>query len=137
MRNDLWVDAMSIGVAEIDASHQALFALLSQIDEALGQMDFAEAERLCRSMLGVAAQHAKAEERLLRSLDYPDLPNIIEVQRAVTAKAERLLWLVRAHTDEARGAASEMSDELVLCLLRGDIGIKSFVQEMRDRGRLK
>jgi hemerythrin len=137
MRNDLWVEAMSVGVAEIDALHQALFTHLAEIDRRLGDEDHAEAERLCRSLLTVAAQHAKAEERLLRSLDYPDLPKILEVQQAVTAEAERLLWLVRARSDEARGAAGAMSDELVFCLLRGDIGVKSFVQEMRDLGRLK
>ncbi len=136
MRSDIWVEAMSTGIAEIDDIHRALFAHLAQIDAALGSGNFPEAESLCRSMQTVAAEHARAEERLLRALGYPDLPKILEVQKAVTTQSERLLGLVSAGSAEARLAASAMCDELVLYLLRGDIGVKSFVQEMRDRGRL-
>jgi hypothetical protein len=50
--------------------------------------------------------------------------------------AVRLLALIVERSGAAHAVALRLLDDLVAYLMRGDINFKSFVQEMRDCGRL-
>jgi len=127
---------MTVGVPELDDGHKEFFRHMSAIIAALHDQSFAEAERICRSMFAMAAHHSEAEEALLRRLDYPCLQNVIDVQVELAERLKRLLTLIIRRSPEAHGFAAGTLEALVAYLLRGDINFKSFIQEMRDAGRL-
>jgi hemerythrin len=128
---------MSVGVANLDEGHKAFFTHLTQIMDALDRQAFDEAEQICRSLIAAGAEHAAEEEAFLRKNGYPNLDQIIEVQKALSAQCQRLLTLIIEKSPDARGFADKTGGDLINYLLRSDINFKSFVQEMRDLRRLK
>jgi hemerythrin len=135
MTDGAWVPGMSVGVAALDDAHKIFFARLAEIAEALDAHSFDDAERLCRSLLDLGAQHAAEEEAFLRRLGYPHVVAVIAAQQGVLQRCERLLALIGEKSPAARAFADTLKDALIACLLRSDINFKSFVQEMRDLGR--
>jgi hemerythrin len=137
MKEFRWLEALSVGVPGLDDNHKAFFAHLAQIIAALDRQAFDEAERSCRALIALGTQHAADEAEFLRRNRYPHPDAVIAVQQAMGRQCQNLLALIVARSADARAVASETSKDLVEYLLRGDINFKSYVQEMRDLGRLK
>lgn len=90
-----WDPAFAIGVAEIDAQHQELFARLDAFLVA-AQQEHAREElgRLLRFLQSYVREHFSAEERLMGARGYPELPaHHAEHERFAAELAE----LVRAY----------------------------------------
>ncbi len=66
-----WTEALSIGVAEIDAQHRELFARVERLVEASLRGDAGRVVPLLAFLREYAAVHFEAEERLMRDRRYP------------------------------------------------------------------
>lgn len=137
MNDGPWVTSMSVGVPELDQGHKELFARVGEVVDALGRQSFEEAEQLCRSLIALGRQHAAEEEAFLRKIGYPRVAAVLEAQKTLGKQCQRLLTLITERSPDAREFADKTVGEMVAYLLRSDINFKSFVQEMRDLGRLK
>ncbi len=127
---------MSVGVPMLDESHREFADHLIEIADTLHRHSFETARKICQSMVATSAAHAVVEEALLRRLGYPGLESVIKVQEDMGGRLQRLLALIDDKSEDALAYAIDMIDAFVAYLLRSDINFKSFLQEMRDTGRL-
>jgi hemerythrin len=69
-----WTPSLAIGVAQIDAQHEALFAHATSFDAAVNALE--PSDRLAE-LFGFLSRYAveqcEAEERLMRESDYPGI----------------------------------------------------------------
>lgn len=128
---------MAVGVARFDEDHQELFSHLCEIERALALRAFDDADRICRSLLALGAQHTAEEEAFLRSIGYPGVVAVLQAHQALQTECRRLEELINQNSEEAGPFVAALKGVLVSYLLRSDINFKSFVQELRDLGRLK
>jgi len=69
-----WNESLSVGVAEMDNQHKGLYALLSDLFQAMSQGKGNEAlERVLGGLLTYTRTHFAAEERLMAAHGYPGL----------------------------------------------------------------
>ena len=68
-----WEDRYSIGIPEIDAEHQKLFAIFKQLYDAMQQGHGQDViDKVLASLLDYTAYHFAHEELLFRTYGYPD-----------------------------------------------------------------
>ena len=90
-----WNDSLSIGVPEIDAQHQRLFALVNEVDEAIQARHGAEiAARALRTLCDYAVEHFAAEEALMDMNTYADYDRHMAAHMDGTTKALEFLQAV-------------------------------------------
>ncbi|MBK9118461.1 MAG: hemerythrin family protein [Phycisphaerales bacterium] len=67
-----WDETLSIGILRFDREHQALFAQLSKLHDAITQgCSLHVQERILRELVRHAVQHFRNEEHFMRSAQYP------------------------------------------------------------------
>ncbi len=66
-----WTEALSIGVAEIDAQHRELFSRVERLSEASLRGDASRVGPLLAFLRDYVAVHFEAEERLMLEHRYP------------------------------------------------------------------
>ena len=90
-----WNPSLAIGVPAIDAQHQALFEHAARFEQAL-QRDASSAHlaELFGFLTAYARDHFAAEERLMREIGYPGLPEQIREHGEFTRRLALLapLW---------------------------------------------
>src|SRR5512137_2961281 len=69
-----WTPSLAIGVPEVDDQHRTLFERAGRFAAAVhGHERNARLEELFEFLAEYALEHFASEERLMRSVDYPDL----------------------------------------------------------------
>lgn len=99
MAEFVWKEIFNIGVDEIDSQHQSLLTLLNKcIDEAqvvnqkpvLGEDDVSDIHTLINELEAYANNHFKAEEKLMGSVNYPELKQQLERHKFLREQVEQL-----------------------------------------------
>ena len=90
-----WKDELSVGVAAMDAEHQAIIGAINELNEAMrSRRADEELGRIFHKLLRYAQTHFAAEECFLESIGYPG----IEAHRSEHATLVRHLFqLQREH----------------------------------------
>lgn len=71
-----WLPDYAIGVHEVDAEHQALFALAEQLFQGiLSRQDHAAVRSLLEALIDDTCQHFTNEEQLMERIGYPHYPD--------------------------------------------------------------
>ena len=69
----VWVDAYSVGVAEIDQQHRKLITLINQLDTAMAKGQGKEIlGKILKELIHYCAGHFATEEKLFDQYGYPD-----------------------------------------------------------------
>jgi hemerythrin len=82
-----WIDAYSVGIAEIDQQHKKLIGLINALHDAMAQ---GQAKAVIGKVLGdlisYCSSHFATEERLFDQHGYPDTADHKDKHRKMTAK---------------------------------------------------
>jgi len=125
-----WLATFELGVAEIDDDHRKMLATMQRVRDALGAGDRAACLAALDALLEVSAAHFEREEAFLTAHGYADVAK---------HQAYHTDLFYRAATLKAAGARVETMDQLEACcdemmsfliddVVRGDAGLKSFLQ---------
>jgi hemerythrin len=106
----LWTEALSIGVAEIDAQHRELFSRVDLLLQASLRGDRSQVGSLLAFLRDYVAVHFEAEERLMLERHYPGY----RIHKAEHDRFARDLGAM-----EAELAASGPTDDLAARVNRG------------------
>ena len=82
-----WVDAYSVGIAEIDQQHKKLIDLINQLDAAMAKGQGKEIlGKILGDLINYCASHFATEERLFDQYGYPDTDEHKAKHRKMTEK---------------------------------------------------
>ena len=82
-----WKEEYSVNIKEIDQQHRKLVALLNDLYEALKRGEGKEAlGTILSGLLAYTKTHFAAEERLMKTHDYPDYPLHKEKHERMTTR---------------------------------------------------
>lgn len=127
-----WSDQYSIGVPLIDADHQLLVALLTQLSEACEE---GQSREVIGSILNVLIEytihHFRREEQMMSRGGYPELAEHQDDHRRLVAEAERFQaeWIAGRH-DAVEDLSDFLSAWLQGHILAVDIRYKPWVEEV-------
>lgn len=83
----VWKDDYSVSVPELDAQHRRLVVYINRLHDAMASGQARDSlEPILTGLVAYARFHFAAEERLLASCHYPDLPGQIAQHEAFTRK---------------------------------------------------
>ncbi len=87
MNTMAWVDAYSVGIAEIDQQHKKLIDLINQLDAAMAKGQGKEIlGKILGDLINYCASHFATEERLFDQYGYPDTDEHKAKHRKMTEK---------------------------------------------------
>ena len=69
----IWSKSMSVGVAELDADHQKLIALLSEVNQSAEKSDGQGARETLLALFHYVKEHFSREERHMADIGFPGL----------------------------------------------------------------
>lgn len=73
MSTMLWIDAYSVGVAEIDQQHKKLIDLINQLNTAMAKGQGKKTSgKILEDLIRYCSSHFKTEEKLFDQYGYPD-----------------------------------------------------------------
>jgi hemerythrin-like metal-binding protein len=131
-----WSDSFNLGIAEVDAQHREMMALVNAIGEGLERGNGQAVRKLAGMFLARLDSHFKVEEGYLRRLDYPQADNHVFEHRKLLEKASGLCHGLGKAGDP--GAMESPYEDFLKLLIRdlldSDIQYKTFVEEfgLRD-----
>lgn len=106
-----WTEAMSVGVAELDADHRVLIRIINHLAENAGKAERAKVLRQCLIALRRYAEfHFAREERVMAACDYPEMDHHSGEHRAFT---DYIGALARQIDAEDASAVDVVSDALL------------------------
>jgi hemerythrin len=86
-----WSDSYSVGIAEIDEQHKALFAMIGRLHEAILNK---EGSTVCRSILDELVEYTRVhfalEQTLMRVGKYPDYDKHCQLHHGLVDEVESL-----------------------------------------------
>jgi hemerythrin len=92
-----WSNDYSVGIAEIDAQHQRLVAMLNQLSDAMRSGKGSQVlDRVLGDLVAYTGTHFATEERLMQANGYPDFPRHKREHDQLTAQVLDLQQSLRA-----------------------------------------
>jgi len=114
----IWKKSFNIGVVEVDKQHKELLELLNKcIDEAkiikqkaiFDEKIFSDVQNLINELVKYTDYHFKTEEKLMRSVNYPDLEHHLSIHHMLT---EQVIQLKNRIDKKDKGAINSIIDLL-------------------------
>jgi hemerythrin len=130
-----WTKSLSVGVKELDLQHRETITRLRLLGEALGGDRPQAATRAMTDLVRCVSHHFRAEERWMRSHDYPRLASHArahEVGLEAMAHAQRLLT-EDGPSDRFQELLERSARWLDVHLRSEDLTLGNFVREGGDR----
>jgi hemerythrin-like metal-binding protein len=93
-----WRESLSVGVADVDSDHKALFTLAAAMERAVGNRDERGMALAMQTLVGGISSHFSKEERILGANDHPRLAE----HRAQHDSALERIFLLRHYFLMAR-----------------------------------
>lgn len=126
-----WKTEYSVGVEEFDHDHEALFDLVRQYEDAVGQHDHGtRIEAVFDTLIAYCEKHFAAEEQLMASRNYP---GAAEHARQHSELKSRVLELQRRYQDGDDAVGVEivafLNNWLVVHILEEDMAYKNFFEK--------
>ena len=138
-----WRDAMSIGVAELDADHKRLVALVNACEKAAGEVNPAVGQRMFELVVDYCTTHFKREEVFHLSSGAPDYERHKKQHQEMTVEARNLWREFLAEVDPKRKAAcvGRLSDLLnrwmIEHVLKEDMRLKPYAGKKVQLAQVK
>jgi len=126
-----WLDTFELGVPEIDGDHRAMLDLMKAVQSAMAAGDRKTGEQLLDRLLAFAVGHFDREQALLERWGYPEAETHATYHWNLLSRAVA----VRKACAEIENQTSfnecseEMLSFLVNDVVRGDMKLKSFLEE--------
>jgi hemerythrin len=127
-----WSSSLEIGAGEIDDDHRRLVALMQEVESAIEQQD----QKLCRAkiqtFIDAAADHFAKEEIFLARIGFPTIDEHKFYHLSLLTRANELQRTCAAGVSEpdARICYDQVAEFLIDDVIRGDIGIKEFLDRI-------
>lgn len=127
-------EAFSVGDAEIDGQHEALFQRAAMVAMAIEQqLGDGLQQDLLREMINEEALHFAAEEALMRRVGYPDVETHVKEHNRLLAETQATAKAVADGAISCAEGLQRISNMLLNHMLGWDLRYKTFVQEFRPR----
>ncbi len=125
-----WLDSFELNVPEIDGDHRVMLELMKAVQSAAATGDQARCERYLDRLVAFTRSHFAREEALLQRWNYPDTDSHTTYHATLLTRAEaERTACTEIETPEAyEECCTEMMSFLVEDVVRGDIKLKSFME---------
>lgn len=126
-----WIPAFDTGIAQIDAEHRRLFAMVSEMQERLDDADLSRCKALATILMDRTEAHFVMEEDILHANGYPRLESHKRYHRLLCEKGRTLAGEVNAcdTLDRMSGLCDAFLRFIIDDIIKGDMDFKSHVQE--------
>jgi len=134
-----WRDAMSVGVAELDADHKKLIALLNHAEKAVAQSDHNILRVVLQELVAYVDYHFRREEAVLRAVEFPTFAEHKKAHEQMAQKAilVRDKYLSATTPDEKAKYAAVvprlLNDWLINHIFKEDMKLKPYARIMIKR----
>lgn len=126
-----WLETFELGVPEIDNDHRAMLALMKALQSSAKAGDRRTSVKLLDRLLAFSHDHFAREEAFLRRWNYQEEGEHRRYHEGLYARAQAVKKAC-AQTESRKGfdeCCEEMMSFLVDDIVRGDLGLKSFLQD--------
>lgn len=126
-----WLESFELGVPEIDSDHRAIMALMRAVQSAARVDERERCEKLLDRLLTLTRDHFAREEAFLSRWGYGEAGDHARYHEGLCARAESVKKAC-AEIESPQGfdeCCEEMMSFLIDDIVRGDLGLKSFLQE--------
>ena len=126
-----WMETFELGVPEIDGDHKSMLDLMKAVRGAAGSEDRAGCEKYVSRLLDHARSHFKREEAFLKRHGYAEVKKHAGYHEVLLQRAAAVAKACRSveTPGEYLKCCEELMSFLVDDVVRGDLKLKSFLQE--------
>lgn len=129
----VWTDALSVGVPVLDADHQRLFQLISEVQKAVNPFNPDGVESAIQSLVSYTVFHFEREEGYLAKAHYPALLAHRKLHLFLTRRVMELQAEFKAGRESPLAAerlAEMLNDWLVLHIQTEDQRYTPYLEDL-------
>lgn len=125
------LDTFITGHPVIDGEHRKIVDSINEVSTAVRAGEYELCATLLDDFLEICIDHFRAEERLLKELNYPGLNDhaVFHKELVIKAKAVKSLCMDMHAPDSIRRCFDEMATLLIEDVVKGDMQFVSFLIE--------
>ena len=124
-----WHERYSVGSAEIDAQHKALFDLVNRFDDTMQTGMTAESVGIMDDLISSTIEHFKFEEDLMAQVAFPQLPGHKQMHGELIKQVREMRAKVKAGGYvSTKSIVRFLADWLTNHIIREDLGYKPYLK---------